>query len=146
MLAKRYVIPYPNKQELFIIIITFGLGALYMLYLLFSSTGTPLQDEIAHYIISRDAWHTPELILNTWGRTGHTLLYMVPAKIGLTAARLFSLVMAVCTAWYTLKMAQLMELKIYYLVPLFLFFQPWFADLSYLDITEARILSRSATA
>jgi len=68
-----------------------------MIKLLFASDGTALQDEIGHYIISRDAIANPELILDLWGRTLHTILYILPAQFGLDGARLASVGLAALT-------------------------------------------------
>jgi len=111
-------------------------GLAWMLYLCLQSPGTAVQDEIGHYLISKYAWIYPELILNVWGRTVNTMLYMTPALGGLLAARLFSILMAIITVLLTTAVAIKIEVRQIFWIPLFLMFQPWFADLSYAVITE----------
>jgi hypothetical protein len=96
----------------------------------------PLDDEIGHVLIARDAWHDPELLLNLWGRTGNTVAYMVPAAIGLTAARLAALAMAAGTVVVATRIAQRLSSRSAAFVPLLLFFQPWFPDNGYAALTE----------
>lgn len=107
-----------------------------MLVLLVKSQGTPLHDEIGHFLISRDAFHTPAHIFDTWGRTVNTLLYIIPAQFGLGVSRFLSLLFALATAFFTLKIARIFQIKLAFSVPLLLWCQPWFADLSYLCITQ----------
>jgi len=125
-----------NTNQTYFILFTFFAGFLYLLFLLFTSKGTPLHDEIGHYLISRDAIHSPDHIFDIWGRTAHTLLYILPAQSGLYTARLLSLIFALLTVYFTLEVAKMLNIKLFFLVPLFLLFQPWFADLSYMCITE----------
>lgn len=125
-----------NKYQQYIIWLTFVTGTAYLFLLLLKSHGTPTGDEIGHYLISRDAVHTPLHILDTWGKTINTLIYLIPAQLGLNAARFFSLILALLTVFFTYKVSKLLQIKNAFLVPFFLWFQPWFADLSYLCITE----------
>lgn len=111
-------------------------GLVFMVYMMIASVGTPFHDEIGHFLISRDAWVLPELIFDVWGRTVHTLLYMVPALFGLTGVRLFSLLLALLTVYITTDLAKLLGIKYWYFIPFYLFFQPWFARIHFLAITE----------
>lgn len=125
-----------NKYQRYIIWLSFITGTIYLSLLLLNLQGTPTGDEIGHYLISRDAIHTPLHILDLWGRTVNTLLYLIPAQFGLNTARFFSLILAFFTAFYTYKVSKLLQIKNAFLVPFFLWFQPWFADLSYLCLTQ----------
>jgi len=116
--------------------IIFASGFSYMVWLLINSPGTHSHDEIGHYLISRDAWRYPELIFNTWGRTVHTLIYMIPAAFGLLETRFWSIILSVATVFLTLDVAKKLTLPYWYLTPVFLLFQPWFAELSFLNITQ----------
>lgn len=101
-----------------------------------SSTGVYLHDEIGHLLISKNAWAYPELMLDTWGRPLNTMLYMIPARAGLTVARMLSLLIAVLTVIFTTKIASCSGVERTYLIPLLLWFQPWFNGFSYQAITE----------
>lgn len=127
---------FTDFSEKKIIWITFLTGTAWMIYLLFASEGTPMHDEIGHYLISRDAFSYPAHLFDLWGRPFNTLLYLIPAQFGLTAVRFLSLLLAVFTAYCTLESARLLSIPRYYLAPFFLFFQPWFCDLSYLCLTQ----------
>ena len=111
-------------------------GCTFILYLMLASEGTHSHDEIGHFLISRDAWAFPELMMDPWGRFLHTVLYMIPARWGLTAARIFSLILSLGTVYFAICTARKLRIYYWFLVPLFLFFQPWFADLSFLNITQ----------
>ena len=125
-----------SKNQRYILWVTFITGIIYLTFLLLKSHGTPTGDEIGHYLISRDAIHTPLHLLDTWGKTINTLIYLIPAQFGLNAARFFSLILAFFTAFFTYKVSKLLQIKNAFLVPFFVWFQPWFSDLSYLCITE----------
>jgi len=132
-----YQLPMENtKNQRFIIRLVFFCCLFSMIFLLLKSEGTPLHDEIGHYLISRDVFHAPQHILDTWGRTLNTLLYCIPAQSGLNAARFLSLLLAFITALLTIKVSEMLGIKNAATVTILLFFQPWFMDLSYLCITE----------
>ena len=116
--------------------IIFGLGLFWTLFLCLNSPGVYLHDEIGHFLISQNAWNYPELILDVWGRPINTMLYMVPAPLGLSFARLLSLFMAGLTVWLTTRVAKKSGVERLCLIPLMLWFQPWFNDFSYQVITE----------
>lgn len=120
--------------------IVFGLlflaGLIWTVSLFFNSPGTPVQDEVAHVLISRNAWRYPVLILDIWGRPVNTLLYMIPSLGGLAGARWFSIVLAGLTVVVTSQAARHLGARWWFVVPAFLWFQPWFNDLSYTAITE----------
>ncbi|MBN3038565.1 MAG: hypothetical protein JW869_04020 [Candidatus Omnitrophica bacterium] len=116
--------------------VAFLSGLAWIIYIFSKSPGVPVQDEIAHILISRNAWNYPELLLNKWGRPINTLFYMPGSLAGLTGARWFSIIAASLTVILAAKIAQKMGLKSLFLIPVFLWFQPWFNDLSYAAITE----------
>jgi len=112
-------------------------GIFFMIYLLANSESTHSHDEIGHFLISRDAWLYPELIADTWGRTLHTLIYMVPVYLGgLTGARIVSLLMGIAAVVVTADIAKQLKLDYWHFIPALLFFQPWFAELAFLAITQ----------
>ncbi len=124
-----------NKQSL-ILIFTFIIGTIWMIVLLFQSDGTALHDEIGHYLLSRDAIKEPMHIFDLWGRTVNTLIYILPAQFGLGLARLTSLFFALLTVFFVFKVSVHFRLRYAYLVPILLWAQPWFPDLSYMCITQ----------
>src|SRR5882762_6399528 len=116
--------------------ISFIAGLLWISYLFLNSPGVPVHDEVTHFFMSRDAWHTPELMLDLWGRPINTISYMPFAIFGLKYARLASIIFASLTVLLTIRLAKHLDVDYAFLVPTFLWFQPWFSDLSYACITE----------
>ncbi len=111
-------------------------GVLASLLIWARSPGSPLDDEVAHIVMARNAWNYPEFLLHVWGRVGNTLIYMAPSLFGLNGARLMSLVLSAATVLVTTEVAREMGLKRLYLIPLMLWFQPWFLSLSFIALTE----------
>jgi hypothetical protein len=112
-------------------------GLLWSLHLLLVSPGVVTQDSIAHFVISREAWHRPALMLHHWGRPVDTVVYMPGALFGLVYARLTSLGLAVLTVLFTVQLARLLGVSSAFVVPLLLWFQPWFLQLSaHASLTE----------
>lgn len=102
-----------------------------MVYIASNSPNAAFQDEIAHINLARSAWEEPKLILNVWGRPFNTLIYILPARAGIGAARITSVLMACCIVLLTTHIAQKFGLVRTWLIPLCLWFQPWFADWYY---------------
>jgi hypothetical protein len=108
----------------------------WMVSLCLRSNGLPVQDEIGHYNLSRQAWYLPELILDQWGRPANTLLYLLPARVSWLAARLLSILISVGGVCITWLVARFWKLQYAWLIPLVLFFQPWYSSLGFTVITE----------
>jgi len=119
-------------------ILLFGLvcGLIWILILCCGSPGSPLDDEIAHFNISRSSWAHPAWILDSWGRAVNTLCYMPLTVFGLAGARLISVIFAFATVLCASAVAQRGQVRYYFLVPFFLWFQPWYCGLSYYALTE----------
>jgi hypothetical protein len=86
-----------------------------------------------HFLRARWAWSQPWMLLDVWGRPAFTLLYSVPAHVPLTgfveflAARIFSLALAIVTAWLAARIAEVagverpaLAVPLVWLVPCFL--------------------------
>jgi hypothetical protein len=126
-----------NKERLSTLYwFSFSLGLGWIVYLCLNSPGVPVQDEIGHFLISKHAWKHPEHMLNLWGRPVRTILYMIPSFWGLNTARYFSIFLASLTVLIATKVAQKLGVKSLFLIPVFLWFQPWFNNLSYAVITQ----------
>jgi hypothetical protein len=104
--------------------------------LMHHSPGVSTDDEIGHLVVCLGAWEHPSLILNLWARALYTLLYMIPARLGWTAARMFSLILATGTVVMATGAARKMGLRYFWLVPLLLWFQPFFGNWGFTTITE----------
>jgi len=114
----------------------FAAGAAWTLSLLLRSPGVANHDEVTHTLIARLSWRHPTMVLDQWGRVGHTLLYVIPSLGGLTGARVMSLLLSCLTVLAATKLAHTFGVQRLWLVPLFLWFQPWFNDVGYTAMTE----------
>lgn len=115
---------------------TFALGLGWAMYRLFASTGYILDDEATHYIKSRSAWANPDIFFDLWTRAGRNLIHALVAPFGLTVTRLFTLFLAAVAVILTAKSAKHIGLKSIWAVPVLMFFQSWFPDLSYSILTQ----------
>lgn len=69
------------------------------------------QDGGFHFLFARWAWVHPELTVGVWARPLFTSLYSIPAQIGYTAAKLFTVGIAITIAWQTWRLAEV-DLKL----------------------------------
>ena len=114
----------------------FGLGLAWTAQLCLRSTGTQTDDEIGHFLLSRDSFLFPKNLLDLWGRPFITLVYAAPAQGGIFVARLFSLLLTATMVLVTTRLATLLNVRYLFLIPALLWFQPWFMDLGYPVMTE----------
>jgi hypothetical protein len=63
-------------------------------------------DTFQHYLISRYAFHHPELFLDHWGKPLFTLLYAAPSQLGYTGAKIFTVILGLSAAWVTYRIAR----------------------------------------
>jgi hypothetical protein len=119
---------------------TYFSGLMWSVYVWLNSAGTPVQDEIGHFLFSRSAWQYPVLILNLWGRPANTLFYMLPAIGGLAATRFFSIMILGVAVLLATLLARKLGITWLFLIPLMVWFQPWVAELSGTVITEVPFL------
>jgi hypothetical protein len=115
----------------------FLLGGLFWIIRLFlQSDGVINQDEIGHLLIAKNAWYHPSFLLDEWGRFAYTLLYFIPSLFGLTGARIFSIILSFLTIILTTRVARFFGIKYYFLIPLFMWFQPFFGAYAISTMTE----------
>jgi hypothetical protein len=95
-----------------------------------------LDDEVGHFLVARDAWVHPQLILNSWGRVGTTLTFMLPAAVGLQVARGAALAMSAGVVLVATQIARRVGVRALVLVPVLLWFQPWFHTYANAVLTE----------
>jgi len=116
--------------------VVFAAGLLWTVCLLVRSDGVAVDDEVGHVLISMWAWKFPSGMLDIWGRPGNTVFYMVGALWGMKGARCCAVLASCLTVLVTTRVARKLGLKRLYLVPAFLWFQPWFNDVAYTAVTE----------
>jgi len=104
-------------------------GVAWTLFVLFRSPGLG-HDPVGHMLVAQAAWNHPELLLDWWGRVGNTLIYFLPSLGGMGTSRAWSIVLAIATALLTADVARRCGVCRIWLIPLLLWFQPWYAPLS----------------
>lgn len=94
------------------------------------------QDGGCHFLLARDAWKHPQILIGVWARPVFTLLYSLPAQIGYLPAKLFTGAVLAGTAWYAWRIAASMHFLRPWLVFLLLPIQPVVLLLSFDTMTE----------
>lgn len=126
----------PFRSPLYWAVFIAGLAWALVLWARAAPLSSALDDEIGHFLIARDVWVHPALLLNAWGRVGTTLAFAVPAAAGLTWARAAALAMSAATVVMTTQVARLLGVRALVLIPVFLWFQPWFHFYAHAVVTE----------
>ena len=120
--------------------LTFALGLGWSLYRALTDQGWIIDDELSHYLFSRAVWDEPKELLQIWTRPGRNLIQFVPSYFGLTATRLWTLGLSAIAVWITGKEAQRRGLGTIWLLPLLVWFQWWFPELSYPVLTVVPLI------
>lgn len=94
------------------------------------------QDSAYHFLFSRWAADHPFYFVGVWARPLFTVVYFLPAQLGYPAAKLFTVVIGLATAWQTFRLAERLKLRRAELVVPLLFLQPAFFALSSEVMTE----------
>ncbi len=100
-------------------LLVLGFSALFALSALLSPESY-VHDHLTHLRHARGALADPMLLLHTWDRPAFMLLYAAPARLGLRAARLFSLVPAAVALAATMLAARRLGMARPWLAGLFL--------------------------
>ncbi|MGE9267151.1 MAG: hypothetical protein ACQKBY_03565, partial [Verrucomicrobiales bacterium] len=109
------------------------------LYQALAGNGWALDDELAHFFISRSVWDDPRELLHLWGRPGRNVLEFWPTIFGLKAARVWVLVLAMVAIGLTCLEARRLKIAgvaILPFLPLLIGFQPWFPELASSVLTQ----------
>jgi hypothetical protein len=94
------------------------------------------QDSGYHFLFARWAHRHPQYFIGVWARPLFTLLYFPFAQFGYAAAKLFTVIISLATAWQTFQLArQIKFARAEMAIPL-LFLQPSFFLLSSTVMTE----------
>jgi hypothetical protein len=64
------------------------------------------QDAGYHYLFARWSWSEPYYLIGVWTRPLFTLIYSIPAQFGYRAAKLFTLLISLITAWQSVRSCQ----------------------------------------
>ena len=94
------------------------------------------QDSGYHFLLSRWAHRHPRYFIGVWARPLFTLLYFPFAQFGYAAAKFFTVIISLATAWQTFRLARQIKFdRAEMAIPL-LFLQPSFFLLSTTVLTE----------
>ncbi|HEU0185610.1 MAG TPA: hypothetical protein VFS27_09875 [Blastocatellia bacterium] len=94
------------------------------------------QDSGYHFLFARWAHRHPQYFIGVWARPLFTLLYFPIAQLGYAAAKFFTVVISLATAWQTFLLARQIKFdRAEMAIPL-LFLQPSFFLLSSTAMTE----------
>lgn len=115
----------------------FLLGFLWSLYRLLNSTGWILDDELSHFMFSKAVIHWPEILLDEWARPGRNLIHSLIAPFGLTATRIYTLILCTLAVFISYRVALRLKIRHAWSIPFLLCFQPWYPELSYPVLTQA---------
>lgn len=94
------------------------------------------QDSAYHFLFARWAWQHPAYFVSVWARPLFTLVYFPPSQLGYPAAKLFTVILSLLTAWQTFRLAQQINFRRAELAVPLLFLQPAFFALSSVVMTE----------
>ena len=111
----------PRNKTAIIWLVPFALiGAV----LVFLYADADQQDAGYHYLFARWSWEEPFYLIGVWARPLFTLAYSLPAQLGYPAAKLFTLVIALATAWQTYRLAIQLQIDRAHLAIPILILQP----------------------
>lgn len=94
------------------------------------------QDAGNHFLFARFATSEPSRFVGVWNRPLFTTLYFLPAQFGYLAAKLFTLLISLLTAWHTFALCRSLRIARAPLVIALLFLQPSFLLLATETMTE----------
>jgi len=94
------------------------------------------QDGGYHFLFARSAWAHPRVFIEVWPRPLYTLLYSFPALVGYPAAKLFTVLLSLITAYQTYRVAGEAGMPAPTMAIPLLFLQPSFFLLSADTMTE----------
>ncbi|HEY6399832.1 MAG TPA: hypothetical protein VI479_00395 [Blastocatellia bacterium] len=94
------------------------------------------QDSGYHFLFARWGRRHPQYFIGVWARPLFTLLYFPIAQFGYAAAKFFTVIISLATAWQTFRLARQIKFdRAEMAIPL-LFLQPSFFLLSSTTMTE----------
>lgn len=94
------------------------------------------QDSGYHFLFARWAAQHPAYFVSVWARPLFTLVYFLPSQFGYPAAKLFTVLIALATAWQTFRLAQQLNFERAELAVPLCFLQPAFFSISSVVMTE----------
>jgi hypothetical protein len=93
-------------------------------------------DNISHYFISHYAFKYPLLFLDSWGRPLYTIVSAPFAQFGFQGAKLLNVLLGISTAYFTYRIAQLLNIKPSVAALIFVCFTPLYFIMMPTVLTE----------
>ena len=93
-------------------------------------------DGVQHYLIARYSWKHSHLFLDLWGKPLFTLFASPFAQFGWKGIIVFQLLCGIITSIFGFLIAQKLEFKASYLIPVFIFFSPIYFNVINTGLTE----------
>ena len=126
-----------EKKNRILAAILLGIFAIIILLIAFLSPGIGGEgDSFTHYFIARHAASDPKWLLDLWGRPLFTLLATPFAQFGYSGMKIFSILMALITAWLGYLMADKMKFQHPWLAIPFIILTPLYFNQIFSPLTE----------
>jgi ABC-type cobalt transport system substrate-binding protein len=93
-------------------------------------------DNISHYQISRYSFQHPYLFFSLWGRPLYSILASPFAQYGFYWIKMFNVIVALLTAWYSYKTVRALNYPSPWLVMVFIVFAPMYFVMIFTGLTE----------
>ena len=115
---------------------TSTIGLMLSIWMALRSDGVHHDDDVVHFQMAAWSIEYPAYLLHAWGRPGFTLLYVLPAQLGWTAARVCTGILTALTGWFAFRIAARQRIALAGWVPALLWLQPLTFPPSYTTLTE----------
>lgn len=130
-MTSRFFDPQTRRASLWLLAFALVGVALTLLY-----RDAEQQDSGFHFLFARWAGVHPTIFVGVWARPLFTLVYWLPSQFGHQAAKLFTVLITLATAWQTFRLAQQINFNRAELALPLLFLQPALFALSPTVMTE----------
>lgn len=112
-------------------------GGVFWIIIAALSEGCPMGgDAFEHFKFSRYAFDYPEHFLHHWGKPLYTLLSSPFSQLGYFGARLFNVLLAVASSYFTYRIAALLKLNLKPVVVIMVLFTPYYTLIMLSAMTE----------
>ena len=131
---KKVVDTNESPLPAYLLMVIFFLAGL---LLMFTAKGTADEgDSVMHYLYARHAFELPEHFFNHWAKPLFVLLSAPFAQLGFTGMKLFNLLAATGSLFYTYRSARVLAIPNAWLAPLCAAFAPMFLIVTLSGLTE----------
>jgi hypothetical protein len=93
-------------------------------------------DSYGHFLIAKNAWSHPELILDQWGKPLYTIIAMPFAQFGIHGIILLNIICLIGSGFFAYRIAVMLQFKFAYMAFLLTVCSPVFLDNTISSLTE----------